>query len=226
MLTKVQLPKAFSVRDDHEFFPMQHLMARLNPGLMVKQVATGMHVEGGGTVFWGIVYSATICPASSKSKLPCARQASISNTKPFIPRNLSGTSRKQAGAGTNCGELVPALRSTLTSPLETRYHECSFPPPRRDGSRLVFSLPCRPYLPGAAFTQPVAPAAKAAGVEPLYHESLRPQFHFTARYWEDHDLEPGNDGREGWINDVNGPIYFDGETTSSASGGGIAGCTP
>lgn len=56
MLTKVHLPKAFSVRDEHEFYPMQHLMARLNPDLMVKQVATGVHVEGGGTVFWGIVY--------------------------------------------------------------------------------------------------------------------------------------------------------------------------
>ena len=31
MLTKIQLPKAFSVRDEHEFYPMQHLMARLNP---------------------------------------------------------------------------------------------------------------------------------------------------------------------------------------------------
>jgi hypothetical protein len=57
MLTKIELPKAFSVRDEHEFYPMQHLMARLNPDLMVKQIATGVHVEGGGTVFWGIVYS-------------------------------------------------------------------------------------------------------------------------------------------------------------------------
>ena len=57
MLTKIQLPKAFSVRDEHEFFPMQHLMARLNPDLMVRPVATGVHVDGGGTVFWGIVYS-------------------------------------------------------------------------------------------------------------------------------------------------------------------------
>jgi len=45
------------VRDEHEFYPMQHLMARLNPDLMVKQVATGVHIDGGGTVFWGIVYS-------------------------------------------------------------------------------------------------------------------------------------------------------------------------
>jgi hypothetical protein len=57
MNAKVQLPKAFSVRDEHEFYPMQHLMARLNPELMVKQIATGMHVEGGGTVFWGLVYA-------------------------------------------------------------------------------------------------------------------------------------------------------------------------
>jgi hypothetical protein len=57
MLTKVRLPKAFSVRDEHEFYPMQHLMARLNPDLMVKQVATGVHIDGGGTVFWGIVYT-------------------------------------------------------------------------------------------------------------------------------------------------------------------------
>ena len=56
MQAKVDLPKAFSVRDEHEFLPIQHLMGRLNPKLMVKQVATGMHVNGGGTVFWGIVY--------------------------------------------------------------------------------------------------------------------------------------------------------------------------
>jgi hypothetical protein len=63
MLTNIHLPKAFSVRDEHEFFPMQHLMARLNRDLMVKQVATGMHVHGGGTVFWGIVYSSQNPPS-------------------------------------------------------------------------------------------------------------------------------------------------------------------
>jgi hypothetical protein len=56
MQAKIDLPKAFSVRDDHEFYPLQHLMARLNPKIMVKQVATGKHVDGGCTVFWGIVY--------------------------------------------------------------------------------------------------------------------------------------------------------------------------
>ncbi len=52
----VELPKAFSVRDEHEFFPIQHLLARLNPKLTVSQVATGKHVGGGCTVCWGLVY--------------------------------------------------------------------------------------------------------------------------------------------------------------------------
>ena len=43
MHAKVELPMAFSVRDEHEFFPVQHLMARLNPQLVAKQVATGVH---------------------------------------------------------------------------------------------------------------------------------------------------------------------------------------
>ncbi len=55
------------------------------------------------------------------------------------------------------------------------------------------------------FAEPPRPA------ESLYHESLRPQFHFTARYWDGYAFQPGNNGSEGWINDVNGPIWFDGE---------------
>lgn len=56
MQATVELPKAFSVRDDHEIYPVQHLMARLNPQIGVAQVATGRHVSGGCTVFWGLVY--------------------------------------------------------------------------------------------------------------------------------------------------------------------------
>jgi hypothetical protein len=56
MQATVELPKAFSVRDEHEFFPFQHLMARLNPKILVEQVATGKHVNGGCTVFWGVIY--------------------------------------------------------------------------------------------------------------------------------------------------------------------------
>jgi len=46
--------------------------------------------------------------------------------------------------------------------------------------------------------------------EPLYGESLRPQFHFTARQWTMDRLNPGMQ-QEGWVNDLNGLIYYDGE---------------
>ena len=55
MQATIELPKAFSVREENEFFAFQHLMARLNPKLMVEQAATGKHVNGGCTAFWGIV---------------------------------------------------------------------------------------------------------------------------------------------------------------------------
>jgi hypothetical protein len=56
MKAQVELPKAFSVRDENELYPIRHLMAKLNPMLLVTQVGTGVHVNGGCTVFWGIVY--------------------------------------------------------------------------------------------------------------------------------------------------------------------------
>ena len=56
MKATIELPKAFSVRDDREFPLIQDLVARLNPKLLVAQVATGLHVDGGSTVNWGLVY--------------------------------------------------------------------------------------------------------------------------------------------------------------------------
>ncbi len=56
MHVTIELPKAFSVRDDRELPLVQALMARLNPMLLVIQVATGVHVDGGATVNWGLVY--------------------------------------------------------------------------------------------------------------------------------------------------------------------------
>ncbi|HEY3779977.1 MAG TPA: glycoside hydrolase family 32 protein [Fimbriimonadaceae bacterium] len=53
-------------------------------------------------------------------------------------------------------------------------------------------------------------AMTTSQTSPLYHESLRPQFHFTARQWNDHRLNPV-EHQEGWINDLNGLIYYDGE---------------
>jgi hypothetical protein len=55
MQATVELPKAFSARGENEITPIRHLMARLNPQLVVKQVATAVHVDGGGTVVWGLV---------------------------------------------------------------------------------------------------------------------------------------------------------------------------
>lgn len=45
---------------------------------------------------------------------------------------------------------------------------------------------------------------------PLYQETHRPQFHFTARQWTQTRLNPQR-RQEGWINDLNGLIYYDGE---------------
>ena len=56
MQAAVELPKAFSVRDDRELTLIQDLVAQLNPKLLVVQVATGLHVNGGCTVNWGLVY--------------------------------------------------------------------------------------------------------------------------------------------------------------------------
>ncbi len=46
--------------------------------------------------------------------------------------------------------------------------------------------------------------------QPLYQEKYRPQFHFTARQWTEHRLNPGM-RQEGWVNDLNGLVYYDGE---------------
>jgi hypothetical protein len=69
MHAKVELPKAFSVRDEHELLPIQHLMARMNPQLTARQVATGVHVDGGSTVFWGLVYLKGEPPSKKKVEL-------------------------------------------------------------------------------------------------------------------------------------------------------------
>ncbi|MDB6077584.1 MAG: hypothetical protein JWO82_1331, partial [Akkermansiaceae bacterium] len=53
---------------------------------------------------------------------------------------------------------------------------------------------------------PVLPLQKGV----LYHESLRPQLHFTAKQEIMDRLNPG-ERQEGWLNDLNGMIYYGGE---------------
>ncbi len=62
----------------------------------------------------------------------------------------------------------------------------------------------------AGIVQTDTPERMPVETGPLYHEALRPQFHFTARQWTMARVNPGQQ-QEGWINDLNGLIYYDGE---------------
>lgn len=62
----------------------------------------------------------------------------------------------------------------------------------------------------ARVVQTDKPEQLPLAVEPLYRESLRPQFHFTARQWTMNRLNP-RERQEGWLNDLNGLIYYEGE---------------
>lgn len=64
----IKLPAAFSVRDQHEFDAHGHLVRRLNDKLRIKQVATGTHVNGGPTVYWGLVHLAGEDPSEDDIK--------------------------------------------------------------------------------------------------------------------------------------------------------------
>jgi len=54
------------------------------------------------------------------------------------------------------------------------------------------------------------PERLPAVTQRLYQETHRPQFHFTARQWTMDRLNPGM-RQEGWLNDLNGLIFYEGE---------------
>ena len=68
MQTSINLPQAFSVRDENEFYPIQHLLSRLNPQLIVTRLATGRHVNGGPTVVWGLVHEDGHTPSMAEAE--------------------------------------------------------------------------------------------------------------------------------------------------------------
>ncbi|QJE95119.1 glycoside hydrolase family 32 protein [Luteolibacter luteus] len=54
------------------------------------------------------------------------------------------------------------------------------------------------------------PAVLPVVTTPVYKEAARPLYHFTARQWTMDRLNPGM-RQEGWLNDLNGMIYYKGE---------------
>lgn len=91
MNVSIELPKAFSVRDDCEFSLVQDLLTRLNPKLLVAQVATGMHIDGGCTVNWGLVYldgqpltHAEVVAELSKAGLDAQHNAEIQPSRIWV----------------------------------------------------------------------------------------------------------------------------------------------
>lgn len=97
MKATVELPQAFSVRDDRELPLVQDLMTRLNPKLLVVQVATGVHIGGGYTVNWGLVYmegqrltDADVATALKDAGLDVQHNAEIQEPRIWVNSNEPG----------------------------------------------------------------------------------------------------------------------------------------
>ena len=70
MQATIELPKAFSVHDDRELPLIQNLMAQLNPKLLVIQVATGVHVDGGYAISIGDLSTWTASRPLTRISMP------------------------------------------------------------------------------------------------------------------------------------------------------------
>jgi hypothetical protein len=101
MQTSIDMPQSFSVRDENEFFPIQHLMSRLNPKLTVSRVATGRHVHGGPTVVWGLVHL--------EGKKPSKKEVENEASSPA----LAERSRQAIRAATAVGLALTSAASGL-----------------------------------------------------------------------------------------------------------------
>lgn len=53
---QINVPVAFSVRDYHEFQAHRDVLFRLNPQFRISEIATGIHIHGGPTCYWGLVH--------------------------------------------------------------------------------------------------------------------------------------------------------------------------
>jgi hypothetical protein len=100
MQASMRLPVAFSVRDEHEFFPMLHVMTRMNPKLTVAQVVTGRHVNGGCIVLWGLVHE---------------------EGQPIAKEDVEAALR-EAGFDFQHDQRVPTLAGILCQPTKTQDH--------------------------------------------------------------------------------------------------------
>ena len=114
MEATVELPKAFSVHDDRELPLIQDLMARLNPKLLVAQVATGLHVDGGCTVNWGLVYmdgqsltDADVAASLKEAGLDAQHNAEIQAPRIWV-NSEPGVTEKQAQPDSDPGVLEEA----------------------------------------------------------------------------------------------------------------------
>jgi hypothetical protein len=105
-----------------------------------------------------------------------------------MTRLVSGLSKKQGGSHASF-HVVDNSSAWLTRPAARAWPVLL---------ALFFHVSASPQRLSAAADRPATPevptpAAKPVPAEPLQHESLRPQFHFTARYGDGYTIEPGAD---------------------------------
>ena len=108
MQVNIHLPSAFSVHDENEFFAFQHLLARMNAQIRVAQVATGVHVNGGCTVYWGVVHHDQQVVTKDDIKQALAAAGFDFDSNPPLP----DVQLTAAGTLQNCEKMMAAFGSS------------------------------------------------------------------------------------------------------------------